>query len=63
MGISNYRFPEFLVGDGGRFKADIKVSDIVVKERLDIHTLFNKYKGRLEDDKSNKLLYYLKVLK
>jgi len=36
------RFPEFLAGDNGRFKADIGVSDIVVKERLDIYTPFSK---------------------
>jgi len=36
------RFPEFLAGDNGRFEADIGVSDIVVKERLDIYTPFSK---------------------
>ena len=62
MGTSNRRFPEFPAGDGGRFKADIKVSDAVVKERLDIRAPFSKYKGRLEDNKSNKPLRYLKAL-
>ena len=42
MGISNYRFPKFPAGDGGRFKADIKVLDVVVKERLDICAAFSK---------------------
>ena len=55
-------YEKFLAGGGGRFGADIEVSDAVVKERLDICAAFSKYKGRLKDSKSNKPLRYLKVL-
>jgi len=36
------RFPEFPAGDNGRFEEDIRVSDVVVKERLDIRAPFSK---------------------
>ena len=36
------RFPKFLAGDNSCFKADIKVLDTVVKERLDIYAPFSK---------------------
>ena len=40
--VMHYRFPKFPAGDNGRFKADIKVLDAVVKERLDIYAPFSK---------------------
>ena len=36
-----YCFPKFPTRDSGCFKADIKVSDAVVKERLSIYTPFS----------------------
>ena len=40
--IIYYRFPKFLARNNSRFKANIKVLDIVVKKRLDIYAPFSK---------------------
>lgn len=40
--IMYYRFPKFLARDNSRFKGDIKVLNIVVKERLDIYAPFSR---------------------